>query len=200
MSVDKRNNVQAPMPSQIKLPSDKENPMKKNKITIIAVIALVAGAFWFMYPRPNVVHTYGNVSFSAPGEWKVDKEEEGKFHGIPATTKFVTNEMYSVEMVTMQIPAGGVSALNKTATNDFLSHFNDAQDVQNSSFGDVVYSGAWHSPKGKGNLTQGAYVIMDSSNNNYTILTISGPRANKDEVVDIFKSIKYRDTNLYTTK
>ena len=188
------------LPIQIELPSDKENPMKKNKIILFSVIALVVGALWFMFPKNNVVHTYGNVSFSAPGKWKVDKEQDGTYHGMPATIKSVTNELCSVELLTFQIPDDKADALNSTVTTDFFSRLNNAQGMQNSSFGDVVYSGAWHDPKDKGNLTQGAYVIMDAANNKYTILTISGPRANKDDVVDIFKSIKYRDTNLYTTE
>ncbi len=42
------------------------------------------------------------------------------------------------------------------------------------------------------------YLVMDADDNLYTVIAFTGDKDTKDQVIDTFRTVKYKDKQLYT--
>ncbi len=182
--------------------NNKGSKNSKNKLFAIIAgvfVAIVVVVLYINHNNNTSYHTYGNVSFSAPGEWVIMNEKtETVLDFIAATTKVVSNGSYDVTIITMNSPEQITPEIASSVLDSFMQDTPDVKDVCKGSADTFSYAGGWVELK-EANKTDidASFMVINTEYNTYTGITVSGNMDEKNNIIDTFKSIKYKDVVLF---
>ncbi len=173
---------------------------KPNKIVVIIFSVLVAIMVLVMLTNDNEpkYQTFGDISFSAPGEWKIKEENNDPIGDWKAHTTVVSNGSYEVTIIDMKSEVDITPEISDTVISQFIKELPNPQDVCMAEKGTLNYAGGWfENEKTINSDVEAGYAIMNSSDDSYTVVSISGDQTTKDDVIASYKSVKYKNTYLY---
>ncbi len=180
---------------------DKKDASRKKKrlfTVLISVFVALIMIVVFVEDEPPTEHTFGNITFSAPGEWSIKEEKSDSSSGVNVHTTVYSNGSYTISILDMSIPTGVTSDEKLEILDEFIAKIPNPQDTMTGDKGSVYYSGAWYVTKTfKQKYIQAGYVIVNMDNNDYVVVSISGKDTYKENIFNTYKSIKYKDISLY---
>ncbi len=176
-------------------------PKKNKKIfaVVFSLLIVLMVIVIFTNDTDPKLQTFGDVSFMAPGEWTVVEESNEDFEGVPSHMIVISNKSYDGSIQTLNRDEKITPEISKSIIDEFYSDLPNPQDVCSSNTGDITYAGAWCENQRTFNSTvEAAYIVMDANTNLYTVIAFTGDKDTKDQVIDTYRSVKYKDKQLYT--
>ncbi len=144
------------------------------------------------------VHQFDNIEFTAPGEWKVEMQGPVYPDRGDMYAKIITSSPFQLQMTTTEIPPSKLESVKEGLVYDFKKTNLDVQDYVESYKGTYVYAGGWEKAIVDGvDSIEAMYSILDTESNTYTMVSFVGPITDKAQVIEIFKSAKYKGMPLY---
>lgn len=175
---------------------------KKNKKVFAFVFAILIALMIFVIFTNDTepkLQTFGDVSFMAPGEWTVKEEDNQAFEGVPSHLIVISNKSYDGSIQTLKREEKITPEISQSIIDEFFTDLPHPQDACSSNTGNITYAGAWYENKRTFNSTvEAVYLVMDADDNLYTVIAFTGDKDTKDQVIDTFRTVKYKDKQLYT--
>ncbi len=144
-------------------------------------------------------HTFGDVSFSAPGEWKVeDEKSESVLDFLTMNNTVVTNGVYDGEVATIHSPEKISQEMSDEIIKEAIQNAKDSTDFVQGTSGNIAYAGGlFENSETLGRDVVGGYIIVDRDTDIITTFAVYGDKSLKEDVTSSYKSAKYKDINLY---
>ncbi len=178
------------------------NSKKGNKNLFIGIACvLVAVVLLVVFSSDNEPHpqTFGDVAFTAPGEWAVTEEKDEVMGGMPAHTQVISNKSYEGLISTQKNDEPMTPEVRDSVISEFFKGETNYQDKCSSKLDGIAYAGAWSEEIiDTDEIVQATYVVLDEKTNQFTIIVFSGDKDYKDQIVDTYKSVKFKNIPLYT--
>ena len=176
--------------------SDKNR--KKAFAIIFSVLIAIMVIAVYVKDVEHREHTFGDITFSAPGEWVIAEESNEPFQGLPAHSITISNNSYYATIVKHEADDPISTEISDNIIDDTIKDIPNPQDMSVVKTGDLTYYGSWFEDKHTLESTvESLYVVMDHNANTYTIISFVGDKDTKDNIIDTYHSIKYKGENLY---